>query len=197
MKFSIPAALILLALGVTASPVPDALPVPDPTKNGHPGKYKPDANEVFKFTSTWKIIGTPDQVVNGTTPTGGLPGSKGVYRYGIDSTSNTICYHITLYGFRGNYQSPALTATHIHQGAKGASGPPRIAFPNPAVTKDPNVRVSQGCITGPFKTGVIVMGADTGDGFDVKQIEQDPKNFFTDVHSSLAIPGANRGQFKC
>ena len=39
--------------------------------------------------------------------------------------------NITLYGVAGDYQSPAVTATHIHSAARGASGPPRIAFPNP------------------------------------------------------------------
>lgn len=55
-------------------------------------------------------------------------------------------------------------------------------------------RNSVGCLKGPFKTGVAPNGIDTGDGFHVKQIEADPAAFFTDVHSSLAVPGAVRGQ---
>lgn len=180
----------LFALGVAANPIAD------PNRNWHNGGYA-DANKVFKFTSTWKVVGTPEQVVNGTTPTGGLPGNKGVYLFGIDSHTNTICYHITLYNFQGEYESPADTATHVHQGNKGMTGPPRIVFPDPVATKDPNVRTSVGCVTGPFKTGVIVNGADTGDGFDVKRIEENPKNYYADVHSSEAVPGANRGQFAC
>ncbi|KAL1311892.1 hypothetical protein AAFC00_001964 [Neodothiora populina] len=146
----------------------------------------------FVFTSSYHVSATPDQVVNGTTPTGGLKGASGTFDFGINSFTNTICYNITLYGFEGNYQSPALTATHIHQSAKGASGPPRIAFPNPSGTG--HVRNSIGCIVGPFKTGVMVNGADSGDGFHVSQIEAAPQNFNADVHSSLAVPGAVRGQ---
>merc|ERR1711915_899552 len=37
------------------------------------------------------------------------------------------------------------------------------------------------CMDGPFE-------------FTVKQIEDNPSAFFTDVHSSLAVPGAVRGQ---
>lgn len=153
------------------------------------------------FTSTYSVKATPGEVVNGTgavvTFTGGLPGSTGIFHYGIISDANTICYRIEIYGFKGNYQSPARTATHIHQGLKGQNGPPRLAFPNPVAVdekKPESKRVSVGCITGPFTTGLVQNGADTGIGFDVSQIEKDPKNFFTDVHSSLAVPGAFRGQ---
>lgn len=153
------------------------------------------------FTSTYSVAATPDQVVNGTGAatvfTGGLKGCKGTFNYGIIASTNTICYHIELYGFQGNYQSLAKTATHIHQAAKGLNGPPRLAFPNP-VAVNANVpqgkRLSVGCMTGPFTTGIITNGVDTGAGFQVSQIESDPKSFFTDVHSSLAVPGAVRGQ---
>ena len=55
-------------------------------------------------------------------------------------------------------------------------------------------RNSIGCLTGPFRTGVAPDGTDTGEGFHVRQIEENPAMFFTDVHSSLAVPGAVRGQ---
>lgn len=152
-------------------------------------------DDVFDFTSTQLVKATPDQVVNGTTPTGGLSGASGTYNFGLNSQTDTICYNITLYGFRGEYQSPAATATHIHEAARGASGPPRIAFPNPKpVAGDNAVRNSVGCLTGPFKTGVLANGVDTGDGFKVANIEKNPAGFFADVHSSLAVPGAVRGQ---
>ena len=138
------------------------------------------------------VKATPDQVVNGTTPTGGLSGASGDYNFGINSRDNVICFEITLYDFRGNYQSPAITATHIHEAAKGASGPPRIAFPNPA--GDDYVGKSSGCLTGPFNTGVMANGVDTGANFHVSAIERNPAAFFADVHSSLAVSGAVRGQ---
>ena len=57
-------------------------------------------------------------------------------------------------------------------------------------------RVSYGCLTGPFKTGVKnpATGLDTGDGFHVKQIVENPEGFFTDSHTSSFPLGAVRGQ---
>ncbi|KAI4250195.1 MAG: hypothetical protein L6R40_000367 [Gallowayella cf. fulva] len=107
------------------------------------------ANPVFHFTSTYHILATPDQVVNGTTNpvlTGGLPGCQATYDFGINAALDLICYSIKLTGFKGEYQSPAKTATHVHEGAQGRNGPPRLAFPNPA--GDGDVRVSVGCLQG-------------------------------------------------
>lgn len=157
-----------------------------------PASCPPALESPFHFTSTYKVLATPDQVVNGTTPTGGLAGASGIYAFGINSIENTICYNITLFNFKGEYQSPAKTATHIHEAAKGKSGSPRLAFPNPAGEGD--VRQSIGCLTGPFTTGVVANGVDTGAAFHVSQIEKNPAGFFCDVHSSLAVPGAVRGQ---
>merc|ERR1711879_102992 len=53
---------------------------------------------------------------------------------------------------------------------------------------------SIGCMMGPYETGIVSNGQDTGAGFTVKQIEDNPSAFFTDVHSSLAVPGAVRAQ---
>ncbi|KEY69582.1 hypothetical protein S7711_06211 [Stachybotrys chartarum IBT 7711] len=149
----------------------------------------------FVFTSTYSIVATPDQVVNPENQfTGGLEGAIGYYNFGINSYENTICYNITLIGFRGEYQSGADTATHIHEAPRGQSGPPRIAFPNPV--DQGGFRRSIGCLTGPFMTGIEAAdGSDTGAGFHVSQIEAGPMGFFADVHSSLAVPGAVRGQF--
>jgi hypothetical protein len=139
---------------------------------------------------------TPEQVVNGTEPTGGLAGASGTFNFGLNSATDTICYNITLNNFQGDFSSPATTATHIHEAAVGQSGPPRIAFPNPVPVGDPAAGVSNsvGCIKGPFTTGVVMEGADTGAGFTVAQIEANPAAFFADTHSSLALPGAVRGQ---
>lgn len=184
----------LLTLGASGAPTEYG-----PPKGGWENvKYPPgtggNCNIPFTFTSTYSVTATPDQVVNGTTPTGGLPGSSGLHLLGVNAATNTICYNITFYGFRGEYQSPAKTATHMHEAARGASGPPRIAFPNPVTGPDPNVRNAVGCLTGPFETGVKVNGVDTGANFHVRQIEANPAGFFVDVHSSLVVPGAFRGQ---
>merc|ERR1712070_1002532 len=53
---------------------------------------------------------------------------------------------------------------------------------------DGKKRISIGCMMGPYETGIVSNGQDTGAGFTVKQIEDNPSAFFTDVHSSLAVP---------
>merc|ERR1712048_173903 len=96
-------------------------------KNGHEQKCM---DGPFEFTSTYSVVATPDQVVDSNNnPTGGLAGAKGLYEYGINSKEDYICWNIVLENFRGDYQSPADTATHIHEAPKGKSGPPRLAFP--------------------------------------------------------------------
>ncbi|PVH74643.1 hypothetical protein DL98DRAFT_537218 [Cadophora sp. DSE1049] len=126
-----------------------------------------DNNQLFAFSSTQFINAVPENVVNGTEPTGGLAGATGLFNFGIHSALNMICYNITLHNFQGDFSSPATTATHIHEAALGASGPPRIAFPNPEVLEggDGTVRNSAGCLKGPFVTGVMVEGKDSGEGF--------------------------------
>lgn len=72
-----------------------------------------------------------------------------------------------------------------------------IAFPNP-IDIGNDFRRSLGCVKGPFRTGINgTNGQDTGTNFTVQQIEDNPEGFFTDVHSSLAVPGAVRGQLDC
>lgn len=189
-------------LGAAAPPAPGAPPVAAPAEApvaapaAPPAAAAGDANGLFQFSSTMLTNATPEQVVDGTTPTGGLAGASGTFNFGLNSATDTICYNITLNNFQGDFASPATTATHIHEAAAGQSGPPRIAFPNPVAVGDPAAGVmnSAGCIKGPFTTGVVMEGADTGAGFTVAQIEANPAGFFADTHSSLAMPGAVRGQ---
>jgi hypothetical protein len=155
-----------------------------------------DANNLFAFSSMHAVHATPEAVVNGTEPTGGIAGASGTFNFGIIAATNTICYNITLHNFQGEFDSPAVTATHIHEALIGASGPPRIAFPDPQPIggEGSMVRQSAGCVTGPFVTGVMVDGKDSGEGFHVSQIEADPAKFMSDTHSSVALAGAVRGQ---
>jgi hypothetical protein len=105
----------------------------------------------------------------------------------------TAIQNITLSGVTGAYQSAARTATHIHEAPKGRAGPPRLAFPNPIGPDDR--RISTGCLTGPFTTGITgTDGKDTGAGFHVSRIVANPSAFFTDTHTAQFVPGAVRGQ---
>lgn len=111
----------------------------------------------------------------------------------INSDLEIICYDITTRGVTPPYQSMAKTATHVHQTVAGKNGPPRIAFPNPE--GDGDVRRSTGCLEGPFTTGLKGEdGQDTGTGFTLKSIEDDPSGFSADTHTSRYVPGAVRGQ---
>lgn len=149
----------------------------------------------FTFTSTYHVMAKGSEVVNASSlPAPGPAEAVGFFEYGINSFTDTICYNITLLNVVGAYQSPARTATHIHEAAKGKNGPPRVAFPNPV--GDDKYRNSIGCLRGPFVTGVTnpTTGKDQGDGFTLKQIEANPAGFFTDSHTALFVPGVVRGQ---
>ncbi|GAB0134899.1 hypothetical protein EsDP_00003253 [Epichloe bromicola] len=182
----------LFSLGCIAAAAAAASPLVNLKLGG-----KHETGSPFKFTSTYSVHVAPNAVVdNDGKPTGGLEGAYGVFNFGINSHENAICYNLTIDGFRGEYKSPARTATHIHEAPVGKAGPPRIAFPNPQGSADGR-RWSIGCLRGPFVTGVKASdgsGRDTGEGFHVGQIEENPSQFFADVHSSLAVPGAARGQ---
>jgi len=178
----------LLALGgitaVTAASLLAAAPAHAETEVAAPSS----------FTSAFTVMATPDQVVNAdSVATPGEAGAAGEMTFRVNSDLEIICYDITLTGVTGEYQSPAKTATHIHQAALGKSGPPRIAFPNPSPVGD-GPRTSSGCLQGPFTTGVQANGADTGAGFSLKALEADPAGFTGDAHTASFAAGVVRGQ---
>ncbi|MBW0090440.1 CHRD domain-containing protein, partial [Pseudonocardia sp. KRD-188] len=153
-----------------------------------------DVPEPSSFTSMFTAMATPDMVVNADgVATPGEPGATGTFDYRLNSDEEIICYDIILRGVTPPYMSPARTATHIHQADEGTSGPPRIAFPNPEDAGDGTLR-SEGCMQGPFTTGIMANGADTGEGFSLAAIEADPAAFFTDTHTATFVAGAVRGQ---
>lgn len=152
--------------------------------------------EPDSFTSAFTAMATPDQVLNGEgVATPGQPGAMGTFTLRINSDLDIVCYDIALEGVTGDYMSPAKTATHIHQAAAGAAGPPRLAFPNPTPIGD-GPRTSSGCMQGPFTTGLTPAGADadSGTGFTLDQIEADPAAFAADTHTVDFSAGAVRGQ---
>lgn len=102
-----------------------AMAAASPLLNLNVGKGKTPAGP-FQFTSTYSVRVDPRAVVDtNNKATGGLAGASGLFQYGINTHENVICYNLTLDGFRGEYQSPALTATHIHEAPVGKAGPPR------------------------------------------------------------------------
>ena len=160
-----------------------------------PAQAETEVAEPDSFTSAFTVMATPDQVINNDgVATPGQPGATGQFNFRINSDLDIICYDITLDGVSGDYQSPAKTATHIHEAAVGQAGPPRIAFPNPAPVGD-GPRTSSGCLQGPFTTGVTApTGGDTGAGFTLAQIEANPAGFTGDSHTVSFAAGVVRGQ---
>jgi CHRD domain len=150
-------------------------------------------DEPESFTSMFTAMATPDAVIGMTgQPAPGQPGATGTFDYRLNSDEDVICYDLRLTGVTGEYMSPARTATHIHEAAEGAAGPPRIALPNPE--GDGDTRTSSGCLQGPFTTGVMANGQDTGTGFTVREIEENPSAFFGDSHTAEYTAGVVRGQ---
>ncbi|WP_072313907.1 CHRD domain-containing protein [Agrococcus sp. Marseille-P2731] len=160
-----------------------------------PAHAATEVEEPAEFTSAFTVMATPDQVINADGEVApGQEGATGTFMFRINSELDVICYDITLEGVSGDYQSPADTATHIHEAAKGEPGPPRIAFPNPEPIGE-GPRTSSGCMEGPFTTGVEAdNGMDTGEGFTLAQIEADPAAFTGDSHTVDFAAGVVRGQ---
>ncbi|MET4051681.1 hypothetical protein ABID81_001025 [Frigoribacterium sp. PvP054] len=160
-----------------------------------PAFAETEVPEPSRFTSAYTVMATPDQVINNDgVATPGESGATGTFDFRVNSDTEVICYDITLRGVTGDYQSPAKTATHIHEAAQGQAGPPRIAFPNP-VDRGDGTRTSSGCLQGPFTTGVTSdAGSDTGTGFSLKQLEANPAGFTGDSHTASFAAGVVRGQ---
>lgn len=159
-----------------------------------PAHAETEVAEPDSFTSAFTVMATPDQVINNDgVATPGEPGATGTFTFRVNSDLEIICYDITLEGVTGEYESPAKTATHIHEAALGQPGPPRIAFPDPTPVGD-GPRTSSGCLQGPFTTGILVDGVDTGEGFSLAQIEANPAGFTGDTHTADYAAGAVRGQ---
>ena len=176
------AAASTLALGSLAAPA--VADTPDQVE-------RPDT-----FTSAFVVDADGEQVVDPDGNTGaGDPEASGAFIFLVNSDEEIICWDITVQGVTPPYESPAKTATHIHQTPAGENGPPRIAFPNPG-PEDPDaeVRTSSGCSEGPFTTGLAPDGTDTGEGFTLDQLEEDPAGFSADTHTAAFVPGAVRGQ---
>ncbi len=159
-----------------------------------PASAETEVEEPDTFTSAFTATGDPGMVVNGegeSVP--GPDGATGTFTYMVNSDEEIICYDITISGVDPQYESPAKTATHLHEAPAGTAGPARIAFPNPSGQGD--TLNSSGCLQGPFTTGVEGDdGVDTGANFSLAELEDDTENYYSDVHTTDYLPGAVRGQ---
>lgn len=164
--------------------------------HGAPAHAGEEVSEPSSFTSMFTTTATPDMVVDEDgDPSPGEEGATGTFDFRINSDEEIICYDITLDGVTPPFESPAKTATHIHEGAESEAGPPRLAFPDPE-DDGSGMMVSSGCIQGPFTTGLDDddTGEDTAEGFTLSQIEDDPDSFYADTHTEDFLDGTVRGQ---
>ena len=147
------------------------------------------------FTSAFTSMATPGEVIDSDgNVSPGEPGAMGDFGFWINSDMDVICYQITLEGVTGDYESPAVTATHIHEAAAGEEGPPRLAFTDPEPVDD-GVRTSSGCLQGPFTVGTTDDdGNDNAEGFTLAEIEANPSAFNADTHTEAFPDGTVRGQ---
>jgi hypothetical protein len=130
-----------------------------------------------RFTNTFSIEASPDEVVDG-----GTPGASGTWDLELDSDREVICFDIRLQGVEPPFESPAPTATHIHRGVAGEAGPPVVIFPDPQPQGDE--LVASGCLEAPF----------VEDDFSLADIEADPAGFYVDNHTEANPEGSVRGQ---
>lgn len=102
-----------------------------------------------------------EQVVDGDTGEVGVgdPDGSGLYELDLQPDEDIICFKIAV-DVTPPYESPASTATHIHEAPAGEAGPPRVMFtdPNPNDPEKNQVRKSVGCLPGDYATitGVMV-----------------------------------------
>jgi hypothetical protein len=164
-----------------------------------PGAVRGQFADAFEVTSRFSIEADALQVVADGEPAAGEPGATGTWDLRMDEELNLICYAIELDGVSGDYESPALTATHIHEGEVGVAGPAPVAFANPVPIDDSDpdgLRRSSGCVdagAASFPDGA--MDPDPGVGFQVSDIEDDPSEYYVDTHTEDFPAGAVRGQF--
>lgn len=161
---------------------------------GHAKHQLPGGKKVKEpsyFTSAFSTRAIDTTIINGTQSVPGQAGAFGHFSFKINTDKDIVCWDIRTVNVTGDYQSPAVTATHIHQAAAGASGPPRLAFPNPEYVRNDitgaEVRQTKGCMKGPFTTGVNLPNSETDSGtesgFTLSDIQENPSDFFADTHT--------------
>jgi CHRD domain len=101
-------------------------------------------------------------------PNKGPEGASGTAKVDINTDTNQVCYELAPTGL-----SEPPTAGHIHQGAKGASGPVFIDFAVP---------------TNGLKNCV------TSDATKVAAVTADPAGYYVNIHTASYAAGAMRGQ---
>ncbi len=111
-------------------------------------------------------------VNNGQETTGAEGGAHGKFSYTIDG--DQFCYTLKVTGL-----TTAAFAAHVHIGPQGVAGPVRIPLSVPAETSFS----VEGCAT--VTDATILTG-----------IQDNPRNWYVNVHTSTYPGGEVRGQLK-
>jgi len=99
---------------------------------------------------------------------GGETKGSGTAQVTLDPDKGEVCYDLTVKDIQ------EATAAHIHEGAAGKDGPVKVPFDAP-------------------KTG-SAKGCKTADAALIKDIMQNPANYYVNVHNAAYPKGAIRGQ---
>ena len=99
---------------------------------------------------------------------GGDTKGSGTAQVTLDPDKGEVCYDLTVKDIQ------EATAAHIHEGAAGKDGPVKVPFDAP-------------------KAG-STKGCKTADAAVIKDIMQNPANYYVNVHNAAYPKGAIRGQ---
>jgi hypothetical protein len=99
---------------------------------------------------------------------GGEPKGSGTAQVTLNPDKNEVCYDLTV------MDVPEATAAHIHEGAAGQDVPVKVPFDA-------------------LKAGAA-KGCKTADAAVIKDIMQNPANYYVNVHNAAYPKGAIRGQ---
>ena len=100
-------------------------------------------------------------------PDPGDPKGSGTVQVTLDPDKGEVCYDLTVADIQ------EATMAHIHEGAADKAGPPKVTLDAP-------------------KTG-SAKGCKTADAAVIKDIMQNPANYYVNVHNAEFPKGAVRG----
>jgi CHRD domain len=115
-----------------------------------------------EIKTTTKLTGAAEVPGPGDTK------GSGTAEVTLNPDKNEVCYDLSVKDIQ------EATAAHIHEGAAGKSGPPKVPFDPP-------------------KTG-SAKGCKTADAAVIKDIMANPSNYYVNVHNATFPNGAIRGQ---
>ena len=101
-------------------------------------------------------------------PDPGDPKGSGTVQVTLDPDKGEVCYDLSVADIQ------EATAAHIHEGAAGKDGPVKVGLDAP-------------------KAG-SAKGCKTADAAVIKDIMQNPANYYVNVHNAACPKGAVRGQ---